>query len=184
MGNISTTEDGSGNIAQHVYVQNADSISSAVASGNSYCDYLVLAGSGTTKNMAQATAGVFYFTPGAARKISELTIFIVDNAATNNVAEFGGLSALANGLLLHSIVSGVTTTIANLQDNMDLACVFNDSSYGEDLAGNWFEEGDLFTATFKFPVALQLGATDQIAAKLQDDLSGLDHLRIMAKSYA
>lgn len=125
----------------------------------------------------------FDWTPGASETwyLEAMSIFLADSGTTSPT-NFGALSTLANGLELHAKVAGTDYTVANIRTNMDLLLTFNTDGIIPPTSG-FIEMSDAYTGTLTFnkPMKLTGSTSDFVRARVRDNLTGLDQLRVIAK---
>lgn len=127
------------------------------------------------------TPAVFSFSPASNETwyLSGLSIFMNDNGTTTP-GKFGDLAALTNGLQIQVNSKGVAQDLANMQDNIDLSTFFFENRLATGTSGI-FESADVFIGSMTFkPEIILSGTSDYIRARVRDNLSTVDFLRITA----
>jgi hypothetical protein len=123
----------------------------------------------------------FSFSPAANEVwyLSALSILLNDNG-TNSPNKFGDLAALTNGLQIQVNSKSVALDIANMKDNIDLSTFFMSNRAVSGTTGV-FESADVFIGAMLFqPEMILSGTSDYIRARVRDNLSTVDYLRITA----
>jgi hypothetical protein len=112
-----------------------------------------------------------------------LTILSTANPSMDD-GRFGNLAALTNGLVLR-IMDGYQETIFNFKTNLEIKQFCFDFSYSD--AAPAGQAGAVARMTFagqdKHGVALRISGNDAIQWIVQDDLTGLDALRVSAQGH-
>lgn len=125
------------------------------------------------------------WTPGVNETwfIESISIVLMDSGTTNP-SNFGALGALANGVQIQIKSNGVTTTLATLNNNMDLTLVFKNQPVIPPTSG-FFESSDGYIGELKFdtPILLQNSSADFVRLAIRDNLTGLDQFRVRVKAW-
>ena len=95
---------------------------------------------------------------------------------------FGNQTALTNGLLTEWQLNGTDYEIANVKDNSETLAVYRDNSNDTSTGNNMATENSLFTGFLRFPPT-KLIAGDKLKTTVQDDLSLMKELLMVAKAY-
>jgi hypothetical protein len=115
--------------------------------------------------------------------ITRVIIQMVHSAAGDD-GKFGGITAISRGLVMRSI-DGVQNTIFNFKTNGDIRNFCFDLTYSDKAAGG--ENGTGARITFggqsKHGVTIRLSGTDSLQWVVQDNLTGLTSLRIVAQGH-
>lgn len=142
-------------------------------------------------NINGGTPQTFSFTANQNTAVLGLTCVMKDEGTTP-FNKFGAITALSNGLLLQSIVSGVTTTIATIKDNAEMCTRFHFNQFGSgailSILGIGTPEGfgnsnNVFVGFMEFihPHIMNLAANDIMQVVIQDDLRNIDILEMALK---
>lgn len=107
--------------------------------------------------------------------------FGVDDVGLTDMALFGGLTALINGIEMTVKVGTTTTVIGTVKDNMDFTLIFPGQAVGQSgvldtsdgLVGIW---------THKDPVELKAVNNDYIRMTVRDNLVGINILRAIVSA--
>jgi hypothetical protein len=99
-------------------------------------------------------------------------------------SRFGGLPALTRGLVFR-IVNGFQRTIFCFKTNQDIKQFCYDVNYSSRAPSGYFGFSSRITfgGQSKHGVVLRLGAGDVLQWVVQDDLTGLDTLKIAAEGH-
>lgn len=108
----------------------------------------------------------------------ERLLFGMDDVGLLDFSLFGGLPALANGILITVKTDGIVYTIATIKDNADVAMIFpglvSAASGVLDAA-----DGIYGALPFQQPIQLSHARGDYIRMSIRDRLSGINLLRAM-----
>lgn len=139
------------------------------------------------------TPKVFSHTADQPMKLISIRITLIDEGASD-FTKFGVLSTLSNGILIQTVIGGVTTTLATLKDNGDVVGFCDDAYFGSgsvlSLLGistpqGFLNANDIFIGNADFSgdarVDIILNNGDIIKAIVQDNITALDAFRIYVK---
>jgi len=111
-------------------------------------------------------------------------ILQMTHASGGDDGKFGGIAAVTRGLVMR-VVDGVSKTIFNWKTNGDIKNFCFDLAYSDKAAGG--ENGTGARITFggqsKHGVVIRLSDTDKLQFIVQDDLTGLTSLKIVAQGH-
>lgn len=148
---------------------------------------LLNAGSSAMNTTAQKT---FSYSPANGKsQVRGLSIILKDEGNTD-LSRFGALAALTNGLLIQCTLGGVTRTIATLKTNGDLATMFEHNHFGNSAvlsilsvvtAEGFGNSTNIFKGFTELTYPIELTDADTIQAVVQDNLTSIDFLQMMAK---
>lgn len=117
--------------------------------------------------------------------IARLSLVMTHSAAGDD-SKFGSLSALTNGIVIRSTSNGGTTVrnAWNAKTNGDLAVLSgNKLTYESRAGGGEFSTRTTYAITGEHGVAVRLASGDSIEILIQDDLSSLSSLRLVAAGH-
>lgn len=125
----------------------------------------------------------FDFTPASGETwyLEAIHLFLQDNGTTL-ADRFGSATALTNGLQILVKTLGTEYEIANVQHNMDLNLVFKESTTIPNTSG-LFETSDIYIGQLRFaiPIILKNANSDYVRAKVRDNLTDADFIKMRAK---
>jgi hypothetical protein len=126
------------------------------------------------------------FSVRAGQNPSDFVRFLItmtDDSAMDD-SRFGGLPALTRGLVFR-IVNGFQRTIFCFKTNQDIKQFCYDVNYSSRAPSGYFGFSSRITfgGQSKHGVVLRLGAGDVLQWVVQDDLTGLDTLKIAAEGH-
>jgi hypothetical protein len=133
-----------------------------------HIESLLLNGSGT-KSMVingSVTPQVFSYTIASRCTLAALSILVADDA-NSSFAQFGGVAALANGLLVEVVRGAEIHQVMNVKDNADLCARFVVNHFGSSLVNTLGLPVGLGGATFTFVGHLPIiGRTDTMLSQM------------------
>lgn len=141
---------------------------------------------GTSPNMnvnGSGTPVTFQYSPptGQTWYIENLAIFIADNA-NFPTGGFGGIGALANGLIIEFQSKGVLYTFSNIQNNGGILNTFSNHSISEVVSGLLTTDAFLMgSVDFQQRIALDQTFGDFFRVRVRDNLTGLTSLMMRVK---
>ncbi len=140
-----------------------------------------------TTNMAvDGSATEQIFTVRAGQTPRDITRFIVTMLSSSSMDDglFGDLPALARGFVLR-IIDGYQETIFNFKKNLDIKQFCYDVNYSARAPAG--QTGLVARITFAGPdkhgIGLRIAGTDAIQWVVQDDLTGLNELKVAAEGH-
>lgn len=145
-------------------------------------EYLENAGSREMDVDGDPTPVVFDFTPGAGEiwLLNKLAIVILDPGSMDK-NDFGAIPGpLTNGVLLEIKANGITHTVFNFTDNLDVSHYFIGAGGGggDDSDTGWLDTLDQFRGckTYGPPITLDGDQGDFIRVTVRDDIRALKTL--------
>jgi hypothetical protein len=135
-----------------------------------------------TTNMAvdgSVTPQIFSARAGTVELDIVRVIITMISSTSMDDSKFGGIAALDSGLAFR-ILNGFSKTIFNFQTNQDIKQFCYDVDYSSKApAGSYgFSARITFGGQSKHGVTLRIGADDYLQWIVQEDLTGLDSLKV------
>lgn len=151
---------------------------------------LLLSGSKEMK-VDGTTPKTFSYTATATSLVRKIRIAMIDDGASTAI-KFGSITGLTNGILIQSVIGGVTSTIATLKDNGDIITHFSGLNFGSSAVlsilglvtpQGYLDSTDVIVGAMAFAeypgvVDIILRSGDKIQAVVQDNLTSIDFLRM------
>lgn len=147
-----------------------------------------------SKSMAVDGSSVnktFSYAPSVPTDLQGISLLIKDEGTTS-LSNFGAISGLTNGVVLQTVIGGVTTTIATMKDNADLVTRFSLNSFGNGAVlsilsivtpQGFGATNNMMIGTMQIsPNTVILNSGDEIDAIVKDNLTAVDVLQIAIKA--
>ena len=116
--------------------------------------------------------------PGERFQITRLLITMLDQTAMD-LAKFGGITALTNGVVIRGFIDGAYRTYTHWQANSDLADDMYDVNFPDKAPAGFYSLAGRWTFTNgQFVVDLDGDNNDYLEVLIQDDLTDLDDFNI------
>lgn len=126
---------------------------------------------------------VYSYSPGTGVEAVSKIMFILEDAGTTSLTNFGAIAALTNGIQLSITIGGIQTVLFIAKSNADLMLRCDTVTMGSgatDTLGNpngFGQSNDFVFGSFDFENHITLTDTDSIEMTIRDNLTAIGTLR-------